>query len=276
MRTSAVRDVPHDRLPYLEQEILRFIDVRLQLLGAVRRLDVMNRFGLPSASATRYLGIYVDERPNNVEYLSKRYVRKAGFEPLFPNILTSDEAFNWLIDKQGPGGGAAQLSAIRESQPIVVTLEVLATIARSAAQRRFSEIKYSTPHEHWSGLIQPHSFADVLGCRLFRAHVPVEKCFRTFVLDYVEQAEDRGSAPASAPQSEEDEEWLRVTRIRLVPHPKNVADPGALLRVVAPKRTHWDAEVPSGIAKQWLERMGVDTTEDHSLQGSHYRWWMLR
>jgi len=68
-----------------QQERLFHIDFKLRFLGTINRNDLVSRFGIKAASATRDLTQYKEIAPRNLEYdtKAKTYIQREGFKPLF-------------------------------------------------------------------------------------------------------------------------------------------------------------------------------------------------
>ena len=76
-----------DRLPEMTQaqrDRLAFVELRLRFVGEIRRQDLVTRFGIQAAAATRDIAQYKELAPGNMEYDTKGkvYVRAAWFRPL--------------------------------------------------------------------------------------------------------------------------------------------------------------------------------------------------
>lgn len=69
-----------DRLPEMTQaqrDRLAFVELRLRFVGEIRRQDLVTRFGIQAAAATRDIAQYKELAPGNMEYDTKGkvYVR---------------------------------------------------------------------------------------------------------------------------------------------------------------------------------------------------------
>ena len=77
-----------DRLSGMSQaqrDRLAFVELRLRFMGEIRRQDLVARFDIQAAAATRDIAQYKELAPGNMEYDTKGkvYVRAAWFRPLF-------------------------------------------------------------------------------------------------------------------------------------------------------------------------------------------------
>ena len=61
-----------------QRDRLAFIELRLRFVGEFRRQDLVSRFGIQTAAATRDLGAYKDLAPRNLEYDAKSKGLGAG------------------------------------------------------------------------------------------------------------------------------------------------------------------------------------------------------
>ena len=78
-----------DRLSGMSQaqrDRLAFVELRLRFMGEIRRQDLVARFDIQAAAATRDIAQYKELAPGNMEYDTKGkvYVRAAWFRPLPP------------------------------------------------------------------------------------------------------------------------------------------------------------------------------------------------
>ena len=61
-----------------QRDRLAFVELRVRFIGEIRRQDLVSRFGIQSAAATRDLALYKDLAPGNIDYDSKCQVLRFG------------------------------------------------------------------------------------------------------------------------------------------------------------------------------------------------------
>ena len=132
-------------IPQSQQDRLRHIELRLRFLGEVRRPDVMLRFGIQSAAASRDLAVYRDLAPQNIEFdsRSKGYLLGSAFSPLFPT--SADQALAWLAEQLGDAIAPSSESLLPCLMPSCLShpdLEVLACITRAIHLKQVLDIRY--------------------------------------------------------------------------------------------------------------------------------------
>lgn len=267
-----------EKLTFPQRDRLRHIELRLRFLGEVRRTDLMQRFGIQSAAASRDLALYKELASGNINYHSggKRYFLGEGFEPLFPT--QPGQVLSWLAEQFGDVKAPCNapmlpcLTPPNLSQP---HHDVLAPITRAIHLGHVLRICY---HSISSGKtrreIVPFALLDT-GLRWHvRAFDRKSQEFRDFVITRIEEAivcqnaiRERHEMP------ENDAQWARIVELDLVPHP-NQSHPeitcmdygmsGGVLRL----------KLRAAIVGYILRKWSVDCSPDHSLHGPEYRLWL--
>ena len=77
-----------------QRDRLAFIELRLHFIGEIRRQDLVSRFGIQAAAATRDIGIYKDLAPGNLDYDTKKQgVRTTRMDSRL--LLISRQSGSW-------------------------------------------------------------------------------------------------------------------------------------------------------------------------------------
>ncbi|VCW38726.1 hypothetical protein BANRA_05759 [Pseudomonas aeruginosa] len=68
-----------------QRDRLAFVELRIRFIGEIRRQDLVSRFGIQSAAATRDLALYKEIAPGNIDYDAKAKAYGLGptFRPVF-------------------------------------------------------------------------------------------------------------------------------------------------------------------------------------------------
>ena len=68
-----------------QRDRLAFIELRVRFVGGIRSHDLVSRFGIQSAAASRDVALYKDMAPGNIDYDSKgkSCVLRPDFRPVF-------------------------------------------------------------------------------------------------------------------------------------------------------------------------------------------------
>lgn len=261
-----------------QQDRLRHIELRLRFLGEVRRPEVMHRFGIQSAAASRDLAVYRELVPQNIEFdsRSKGYLLGAGFSPLF--TTSADQVLAWLAEQLGDTVAPSPeslLPCVMPSRLSSPDLDVLACITRAIHQKQVLDIRYfSISSGESQRQIVPFALLDT-GLRWHvRAFDRKSSEFRDFVLTRIQAPKvPADSTPQRHEAPEHDAQWARIVELNLVPHPDQPR----------PEITRMDYGLRDGalhlklraaIAGYVLRKWSVDCSPDHHLRGPEYRLWL--
>lgn len=261
-----------------QRDRLAFIELLVRFAGGIRRQDLVSRFGIQSAAATRDLALYKELVPSNIDYdpKAKTYVLGAGFAPLFD--FTPERILSWLI--QGLGDAEpVQLKVLMPSErPSRLThpdLDILACVTRAIHQEVPLAIEYhSISSGHTVREIVPFALIDN-GLRWHvRGYDRKTQEFRDFVLTRLQQPQlMKSSSVAPHEKSDQDIQWTRIVELELVPHPDQLR----------PEITEMDYGMQGGVlniklraatAGYTLRQWSVDCSPDHSLRGHEFRLWL--
>ena len=270
-----------DRLPEMTQaqrDRLAFVELRLRFVGEIRRQDLVTRFGIQAAAATRDIAQYKEMAPRNMEYDTKGkvYVRASWFRPLFD--FPAERVLTWLSQGYGDSEPIRWKSTVAQegtSLPGKIDLEVLSALTRAIHQGAAVEVAYRALS---SGLttreIVPFALADS-GLRWHvRAFDRRSGEFRDFVLGRLDDARIVASAVADHEKPDQDIQWNRITELELVPHPANVQHPDTIEAEYGMEGGVLRVRARAAMAGYLLRRWNVDCTEDHSLKGGEHHLWL--
>ena len=261
-----------------QRDRLAFLELRLRFVGEFRRQDLVERFGIQAAAATRDIGQYKELGPRNLDYDTKRkvYVRADWFRPVFD--FAASRVLTWL--SQGFGDGepmrVRQLVACEGSELSVnLDLEMLSVLTRAIHKKAAVEISYRALS---SGLttreIVPFALADNGQRWHVRAFDRRSGDFRDFVLTRIADARAITGAVQEHETSDQDIQWNRIAEIELVPHPANVQHPDTIEAEYGMENGALRMRLRAAMAGYLMRRWNVDCTEDHSLKGAEYHLWL--
>ena len=260
------------------RERLAFIEFRLWFLGDVRRPDLIDRFGIAPAVATRDLAAYREAAPTNIDFDGRRkvYVPTLDFKPIFEH--DPDRVLSALSRGFGEGLGKASSGFLLCDFPLRLNrppLTVLAPITRAIHQKRAVRLTYHSLNTGTSKReVVPFALVDS-GLR-WHARVYDRKAseFRDLVITRMEKPvllED-DDIPEHE-QAEQDIQWSRIVTLELVPHPAQPR-PEIVARDFGMKNGHLILNVRAAIAGYVLLQWSVDCSSDHSMEPTRYRLWL--
>ncbi|EPB8982409.1 WYL domain-containing protein [Pseudomonas aeruginosa] len=267
-----------DDLTQPQRDRLAFVELRVRFIGDIRRQDLVSRFGIQSAAATRDLAIYKELAPGNIDYDTKAkcYVLGEGFKPLFD--FPPERVLSWLTQGFGDGEPSQLKAWVASEIPSRLThpdLDVLACVTRAIHQECPIRVEY---HSISSGQTERQIVPFALIDNGLRWHVRAfdrkSQEFRDFVITRIKgpvllrdeevQAHERG---------DQDIQWTRIVELELIPHPDQPR----------PEVTEMDYGMRDGLLRMKLRaatagyilrKWSVDSSPDHSLRGPEYRLWL--
>lgn len=273
--------MPSERLPEMTQaqrDRLAFVELRLRYVGEIRRQDLVTRFDIQAAAATRDIAQYKELAPRNLEYdtKGKLYVRGSWFRPLFD--FTAERVLTWLSQGYGDGEPIRWKGTVVQegtSLPGKIDLEILSALTRAIHQHAVVEVSYRALS---SGLttreIVPFALADS-GLRWHvRGFDRRSGEFRDFVLGRLDDARIVPGEVGDHEKPDQDIQWNRITELELVPHPANVQHPDTIEAEYGMEGGVLKVRARAAMAGYLLRRWNVDCTEDHSLKGGEYHLWL--
>ncbi|WP_027873397.1 WYL domain-containing protein [Spongiibacter marinus] len=267
-----------DDIAQIQRERLAYIDFRLYFLGSVGRNDLVKRFGIKEAAATRDLAQYRDLAPQNIEYDTKAKLYKVSDEfcPLFRykqervlSALSKGIGDDSVLDQKGliPCETPSQLS-----NP---DLDVLSVLTRAIYNRLPVEIEYRSLSSGFSKReVVPFYLVDN-GLRWhIRAYDRRRNRFTDFVITRITQPKLLADSRIEEhEESKEDIQWNRIVELELVAHPRLdhketiEADYGMIDGVLPLK-------LRAAVAGYLLRRWNVDCSAKGILDGAEYHLWL--
>ncbi len=260
-----------------QKERLSHIDFRAYFLGVIGRSDLVSRFGIGEAAATRDITLYRELAPKNLEYDTKArsYVMSEAFKPLFdyspPQVLA---ALTHGFGEDFVGNHKAMIPCETPAELNRPLLPVLAVLTRAIHHKRVVRIQYySIESGQSSREIFPFFLVDN-GLRWHvRAYDRSRETFIDFVITRVADPMIIDSEPQDHETRESDIQWNRIVEMELVAHPK-LSHPETIETDYAMHDGMLKLNVRAAVAGYVLRRWNVDCTENHSLQGAEYHLWL--
>lgn len=259
---------------------LKYLEFLLMFKGSFVRSDLMEKFGVAEAAASRDIKKYRELAPKNIKFdssIRKYSLNVKEFEALFPlqpNDVVS-QLINSSIDKVLDVEDYDGLMGVpRLAMPEV---KVLSAITRAMSERAVIRCTYySSKKGKINLLLAPHSIFDGGVYLYVRAYDLECQKYRSYKLSrFLDVSSDViDSLPFDVILR--DAEWHDRVCLELVVHPnrKNVKCSEAIehdFRMVDGILRISLRAVVSGF---WLKFWNVDCTHDHCLEGYEYQLWL--
>lgn len=266
-----------ESLSHAQRERLAYIDFRLYFFGEIGRLDLIDRFGVAPAGATRDLALYREIAQQNITFDGSNKIYRIGqaFSPLFDHA--SQRVLSALALGFGDGVNGATQPLLACESPAALSnprMDVLAPICRAIHAKRPVAIRY---HSMSSGeserVIVPFALVDT-GLRWHvRAFDRKSGEFRDFVVTRVEAPTLLDEEPQANERPDNDIQWTRIVELDLVPHPR-LERPEIIMMDYGMTDGSIRMRVRAVVAGYMLLRWSVDCSPDHRLKEEQYRLWL--
>lgn len=272
-QTSALND-----LSQTQRDRLAYIEFRLYFLGEVGRTDLMKRFGVAPAVATRDFALYRSLFEDNIAFnkLSKTYVIGERFAPAFQHV--PDRVLTALSEGFGDGVNPVAGPLVPCEMPLALNrprLEVLAPVTRAIHQGRAVRMHYIS---HTSGATTREIVPFALASDGLRWHVRAFCRMRRRFIDFVISRMDKTAViPDSeidrSEMSAEDIQWNRIVELELVPHPDRPS-PEIAEKDFGMADGVLHLKLRAAMAGYVLRQWHIDCTAEHQLKDEAFRLWL--
>lgn len=209
-----------------QRERLNYLEFRIYFTGQISRTDLIQRFGISEAAATRDLAIYREEAPNNIEFdtVTKVYRINPSFVLVFLKDKEPKQLLRALVHGIGDDFGTepeVMVPCEMPSRMQAPPTQILAAVSRAISQNQVLRIEYlSDSGNHGPREIVPFSLAGTGLKWMVRAHCRKKKMFCDFILNRIKSAEVLSDAkPLNEETKGFDDEWNKMLKLELIPHP---------------------------------------------------------
>lgn len=261
----------------VQRERLAYIDFRLYFFGEIGRPDLIERFGVAPAGATRDLALYREIVPHNLTFDGSNKIYRIGqaFSPLFEHA--SKRVLSALALGFGDGVSGLMQALLPCESPAALSIpkmDVLAAICRAIHTNRPVAIRY---HSMSSGeserVIVPFALVDTGLHWHVRAYDRKSGEFRDFIVTRIEAPTLLDEEPQANELPDNDIQWTRIVELDFVPHP-SVERPEIIKMDYGMTDDSIRIRVRAAVVGYMLLRWRVDCSPDHYLRGPEYRLWL--
>tara|TARA_R110001583_G_scaffold66746_3_gene191490 strand:+ start:13048 stop:13983 length:936 start_codon:yes stop_codon:yes gene_type:complete len=266
-----------DQISQPQQERLAYIEFRLLFLGCVNRSDLVSRFGLKEAAASRDLALYKQLASSNITYdtVERTYRVVDRAIPIFD--YHSQQVLTVLADGFGDDFVASCASMLPVELPSRLNtpaVEVLAPISRALFNGVCLNVDYrSLSSGRTERELVPLALVDN-GLRWhLRAYDLHRERYADFVLNRIEKAEPTGTKAKPIDLRQNDLAWQQHVDLALVPHPAQT-HPDTIAFEYDMQDNQLQVSVRAALAGYLLRRWNIDCTPDHSLSGPEHLLWL--
>jgi hypothetical protein len=207
-------------IPVSQVERLRYIEFCLKFLGAFSRSDLIEKFGIGTAAASRDISLYKEKAPQNFSHSSnsRNFALSNSWSSLFE--FQSSEIMNLLTGRTVQSNNRAYISNDILDMIDDPNIEIIAPISRAIYNSKAIRVEYFSKSSGSSTkILIPHSFI-YNGTRWhIRAFDRDKSRFADFVLARFQKVEIVEDGILAHEVQEEDIQWNRKVELEIIPHP---------------------------------------------------------
>jgi hypothetical protein len=267
-----------EQLPQATRDRIAHIDFTLLFKGEAVRADLVDRFNIAPAQATKDFTLYRELAPSNIEYDQKLKVhqRRKQFAPLFDfDVLRTLATISQGYGDGFTGKVKAPLACEAPYHLNKPSLSIVAKVTEAIHKGKALSISYvSLSSGETTREIVPHTLVDN-GLRWHvRGFDRKHSEFRDFVLTRIKTTEVLECSILSEEELEtQDRQWNRFVELELVPHPR-IKHSEAIELDYGMVNGMMRVEVRAATAGYLLRQWHVDCTKDHKLNSPEYQLWL--
>ncbi|GAB2917228.1 WYL domain-containing protein [Rheinheimera gaetbuli] len=253
-------------------ERYRFIDFLLLFKGQLTRAELVNRFSIGEATASRTIASFLEKHPEDVEFLGPRYGYRAN--PFYQHKYKHDAVTGLQYTAYGT------LTQILDIQRYGIDiykfgnqLDVanVAPVCRAIVNSASLHIQYvSTTSGMKDRVVSPHSIFEAGGLWYFRAYDKSAYEFRTFKFSRVIKVFQLHHESPEEHSKDRDDGWNRQRTLELMAHPRNPIPDAQLSDLGIKDGEYRSILVSEALIGFALTDMRVDCSSGHKLSYQEY------
>ncbi|MEZ2604114.1 WYL domain-containing protein [Kluyvera intermedia] len=250
----------------------QFIDFLLLFKGRLTRTELVTRFGIGEATASRTIAAYIETYQNAMIFKGSRngYEAAAGFIPA--SVHCAENGLRYIawgkIDESYP---------VETFGPETINLKpdlnasLVATITRAIVNQHQVNIEYqSTTSGTKPRFILPHSLFEASSAWYFRAYDYSVSDYHTFKFTRVLSAISLGIPAQLSYTRNKDATWQRIRYVQLIAHPKSIHPDSYLLDLGMPATGIKELAVSEACLGFVLRDLRVDCSQTGKLDAREY------
>lgn len=251
---------------------LEYIEWLLKMKGWFSRIDLMNKFGIKEAAASRDIRMYKNMTADNFYFNQsvKRYeVNIENFKPIFN--ISGDMLFSKLTDLDESRSLGAKETLIETIPTLTKSNTEIADLTRAILNNNIININYYSMTSGQSDKkVAPHAMFNNDLKTYFRCYDFTHSKFLDLVVGRIITISGTNDIAPCYAQNHSDIDWNTFLSLELVVHPK-VKHKKAIERDMQMIDGVKKIQVRKTLAHYWLRRWCVDCSEDATMKDSAYQ-----
>ena len=266
VKMANLEDIPASQL-----ERLRYIEFCLKFLGAFSRSDLIDKFNIGTAAASRDISLYKEKAPQNFSHSSnsKNFALDKSWESLFE--FRSSEVLNLLTGRTVQSNNRSYipndiLDVIDEPK-----VDIIAPLSRAIYNKKVIQVDYFSNSSGFSSkLLIPHAYINNGSRWHVRAYDRSKSRFADFLISRFRKLENIDEDVLEHEYNSFDNQWNRIVDLEIIPHP-DYPHPEAVISEFNMNGGVLNRSVRASSVGYFLQKLYVDCSKDSSsLEEGHY------
>ncbi|WP_320151353.1 WYL domain-containing protein [uncultured Tolumonas sp.] len=256
----------------LQTARFKFIDFLLHFKGKLTRSEIVCRFGIGEATASRTIASYIEINPEAVVFLGSRNGYIAAEKFISAENHLAEDGLRYLAY-----GKVEETFLVETFGTGKVTIEqqldarLIGSITRTMVNSQQVLIEYSSASSgKKTRILSPHSLFESSGSWYFRAYDFSVSEYRTFKFTRVVSAIPLGGEPSSKFSKSRDSTWNRIRNIHLIPHPNSNHPDSQFLDLGLPGAGQKTIAASEACLGFLLNDLRVDCSKTYKLDSKQY------
>lgn len=215
-------------IPVSQLERLRYIEFCLKFLGVFSRSDLIDKFGIGTAAASRDISLYKEMAPQNFSHSSnsKNFALNNSWESLFE--FNSSEVLNLLTGRTVQSNNRSYISNDVLDVIDDPKIDIIASLSRAIFNKKVIQVDYFSNSSGFSTkLLIPHAYIHNGSRWHVRAYDRTKSRFADFLISRFRKLENTDEDVLDNEYQSNDNQWNRIVDLEIIPHP-DYAEPEAV------------------------------------------------
>lgn len=207
-------------IPVSQLERLRYIEFCLKFLGAFSRSDLIDKFGIGTAAASRDISLYKEKAPQNFSHSSnsKNFALNNSWESLFE--FSSSEVLNLLTGRTVQSNNRSYISNDILDVIDDPKIDIIASLSRAIFNKKVVQVDYFSNSSGFSTkLLIPHAYIHNGSRWHVRAYDRTKSRFADFLISRFRKLENIDEDVLDNEYQSNDNQWNRIVDLEIIPHP---------------------------------------------------------
>lgn len=216
-------------IPVSQLERLRYIEFCLKFLSVFSRSDLIDKFGIGTAAASRDISLYKEMAPQNFSHSSnsKNFALNNSWESLFE--FSSSEVLNLLTGRTVQSNNRSYISNDILDVIDDPKIDIIASLSRAIFNKKVIQVDYFSNSSGFSTkLLIPHAYIHNGSRWHVRAYDRTKSRFADFLISRFRKLENIDEDVLDNEYQSNDNQWNRIVDLEIIPHP-DYAEPEAVI-----------------------------------------------